>query len=124
MKPNTAEKVEAAQRKQKSQHDVKAKAQEFKVGDSVYVRNYLQGNKWLPGEQTGPQLFVVKLVKGMLNFQLVMIPLMWRSLKLLVTLTTNLMINHLNLNNLDILSVSVKFYQLSKLCWSEYMTVG
>jgi len=64
MKPNTAEKVEAAQRKQKSQHDVKAKAQEFKVGDSVYVRNYLQGNKWLPGEEAGPQLFVVKLVNG------------------------------------------------------------
>lgn len=44
MKPNTAEKVEAAQRKQKSksQLDVKAKAREFKAGDSVYVRNYLQ----------------------------------------------------------------------------------
>ena len=67
MKPNTAEKVEAAHWKQKSQHDVKAKAQEFKVGDSVYVRNYLQGNKWIPGEITeeaGPQMFVVKLVTG------------------------------------------------------------
>lgn len=44
MKPNTAEKVEAAQRKQKSksQLDVKAKVREFKAGDSVYVRNYLQ----------------------------------------------------------------------------------
>ena len=67
MKPNTAEKVEAAQRKQKSQHDAKAKAREFKAGDSVYARNYLPGDKWTPGkiiEKTGPQLFVVELSTG------------------------------------------------------------
>ena len=67
MKPNTAEKVEAAQRKQKSQHAAKAKAREFIAGDSVYARNYLQGNKWTPGkiiEKTGPQMFVVELSTG------------------------------------------------------------
>lgn len=67
MKPNTAEKVEPAQRKQKSQHDTKAKAREFIAGDSVYARNYLQDDKWTPGkiiEKTGPQMFVVELSTG------------------------------------------------------------
>ena len=38
MKPNTAEKVEAAQRKQKAQHNAKAKVRVVRVGDLVYVR--------------------------------------------------------------------------------------
>ena len=53
--------MEAAQRKQKSQHDAKAKVREFKAGDSVYARNYLQGDNWIPGkiiEKTGPQFLL------------------------------------------------------------------
>ena len=66
MKPNTTQKMEAIQRKQKSHHDAKAKTRVFNAGD--YIRNYLQGDKWVPpgvvAEKTGPQLFVVKLSTG------------------------------------------------------------
>lgn len=67
LKPNTAEKVEKAQRKQKEQHDTKAKARQLNVGDRVYVRNYLQGERWQPGtiiEGCGSLMFRVKLLSG------------------------------------------------------------
>ena len=39
IKPNTAERVEKKQEKQKEMHDSKAKARFFKVGDSVFIKN-------------------------------------------------------------------------------------
>ena len=54
LKPHTADKVE---KKQKVQHDRKAQGRSFGVGDKVFVRNYHQGEKWLPGvveKRTGP----------------------------------------------------------------------
>ena len=39
IKPNTAERVEQKQKKQKEGHDSKAKAHMFRVGDSVFVKN-------------------------------------------------------------------------------------
>ena len=49
LKPNTAERIEQKQRKQKDRHDAKSKDRTFKSGDQVYVKNYLRGDKWLPG---------------------------------------------------------------------------
>ena len=67
LKPPTAEKVERKQLKQKEQHDSKSRERELKVGDTVFVRNYHPGDKWLPGviqKKTGPVSFVVKLTDG------------------------------------------------------------
>ena len=49
LKPNTADRVEHKQQKQKEQHDVKARNRCFAVGDDVFVRNYQTGECWLPG---------------------------------------------------------------------------
>ena len=49
LKPNTAERVERNQRKQKEQHDLRSRERNFGVGDDVFVRNYHHGNKSLPG---------------------------------------------------------------------------
>ena len=67
LKPITAERVEANQWKQKKQHDTKANDRCFKEGDTVFIRNFQSGDKWLPGvicQRTGPVSFVVKLVDG------------------------------------------------------------
>ena len=40
---------------------------EFNVGDTVFIKNYHPGDKWLPGviqKKTGPVSFVVKLTDG------------------------------------------------------------
>ena len=34
----------------KESHDMHARYREFKVGDSVYAKNYRDGPQWLPGE--------------------------------------------------------------------------
>ena len=60
LKPNTAERVENKQAKQVQQH--KAKNRNFEVNDSVFVRNYHNGDRWLPGviqKRTGPVSFLV-----------------------------------------------------------------
>ena len=67
LKPNTAERIEQKQQKQKDRHDAKSKDRTFKSGDQVYVRNYLRGDKWLPGviiETITSQMFKVKLSGG------------------------------------------------------------
>ena len=61
LRPLTAERVETEQLKQKSKHDVYAH-RSLEEGDSVLVRNYLQGEKWLPGtiaKKTGPVSYSV-----------------------------------------------------------------
>ena len=67
LKPNTAERIEQQQQKQKDRHDAKSKDRTFKSGDQVYVKNYLRGDKWLPGviiETITSQMFKVKLSGG------------------------------------------------------------
>ena len=53
--------------KQKEQHDSKVRERSLEVGDRVFVRNYHQGDKWLPGvihKKTGPLSFLAKLADG------------------------------------------------------------
>ena len=67
LKPHTAERVEKKQSQQKEQHDSRSKERKLEVGTNVYVRNYHQGDRWLPGvieQKTGPVSFRVKLTDG------------------------------------------------------------
>lgn len=69
LKPNTANRVEASQSRQKKSHDATARMRTLKVGDKVYSKNFGQGQKWTPGviaEVTGPVSFLVKLAAGQL----------------------------------------------------------
>ena len=67
LKPNTAERVERNQRKQKETHDLRSRERNFETGENVFVRNYHHGDKWLPGvieQKTGPVSYRVKLTNG------------------------------------------------------------
>ncbi len=67
LKPSTADRVESQQRKQKAQHDAKAKERRFEIGDAIFIRNYRDGERWLSGhivEKTGPISMVVELSNG------------------------------------------------------------
>ena len=67
LRPNAAERVEEKQQQQKSQHDRKARPRVFHVGDTVFVKNFGAGRRWLPGqivEMTGPVSFRVLLEDG------------------------------------------------------------
>lgn len=67
LKPNTAERVERNQQKQKDRHDQSSRERNFAVGEDVFVWNYLQGDQWLPGsieQKTGPVSYRVKLTNG------------------------------------------------------------
>ena len=61
LRPNLPEQVERRQEKQKSYHDRRTKEREFAVGASVWVRNPVSGDKWLPG--------VVLSKEGSVNYQ-------------------------------------------------------
>ena len=52
LRPNTAERVERKQEAQKNRHDWKSRVQTFRIGDSVFVRNFMAGRWWLPGQIT------------------------------------------------------------------------
>lgn len=65
--PNTASHVENRQLQQKNTHDGTARPRKFVVGGKVYVRNFGQGARWLPGEVieiSGPVSCVVQLIGG------------------------------------------------------------
>ena len=67
LRPNTAERIEEKQQRQKAQHDRKAKSRTFRVGDAVFVSNFGAGQRWLPGrivEMSGPVSFHVLLEDG------------------------------------------------------------
>ena len=67
LKPHTAERVEKKQSQQKEQHDSRSRERKLEVGTNVYVRNYHQGGRWLPGiieQKTGPVSFRVNLTDG------------------------------------------------------------
>ena len=67
LKPHTPEQVEKKQSAQKEQHDWRSKERKLEVGTTVFVQNYHQGARWLPGvikQKTGPVSFLVKLQDG------------------------------------------------------------
>ena len=67
LKPNTATKVEAAQARQKNQHDQHSRSRRLSVGGGVQARNYSGNRKWTPGtiiQQTGPVSARIKLENG------------------------------------------------------------
>ncbi len=49
LRPLTAERVENQQIHQKGKHDAHARDRSMHAGEPVFVRNYHQGDKWLPG---------------------------------------------------------------------------
>ena len=69
LKPCLQEQVECRQQYQKFSHDSTARGKSFSKGETVYVRNFGTGQKWLPAviqEVTGPVSFLVKLQDGSL----------------------------------------------------------
>ena len=57
MHPDLERKVSLAQSRQKEQHDKGAQERNFKAGDSVFMRSYSGGTRWVPGsivQETGP----------------------------------------------------------------------
>ena len=55
------------QQSQKDHHDSHANRRHFTIGDTVFVRDFPTGNKWLPGTVTqskGPLSFLIKLADG------------------------------------------------------------
>ena len=59
LRPNVAERVERQQGKQVQQHNAQARDRTFEAGEQVFVRNYQQGESWVPGviqDTTGPVL--------------------------------------------------------------------
>ena len=67
LKPSVATKVDAAQARQKNQHDQHSKSRPLCVGDEVQARNYSGNRKWISGtivKQTGPVSAQVELGNG------------------------------------------------------------
>ena len=50
LRPNIAQKVNSKQERQKEGHDRGTVQRSYVVGDSVWVRNFSQGPRWLAGE--------------------------------------------------------------------------
>ena len=69
MRPQSETNVADKQACQKKDHDRCSKLRTLNVGDTVVVRNYRAGPKWLPAvvvECKGPLSYVVQLESGML----------------------------------------------------------
>ena len=49
LRPNAAERVERQQGKQVQQHNAQAQDRTFETVEQVFVRNYQQGERWVPG---------------------------------------------------------------------------
>ena len=67
LKPHTADRVERRQSQQKAQHDTRARPRKFELGETVFVKNFGPGQKWLPGkvvEMTGPVSYRVEMEDG------------------------------------------------------------
>lgn len=67
IRPSVEAHVVKKQYNQKQSHDKSAKSRSFKVQDTVYIRNFGDGESWLPGTVTkilGPFSFVIELVDG------------------------------------------------------------
>ena len=66
LKPNMAERVERKQQQQKERHDARSTSRTFRIGDSVFLKNFA-GSGWLLGkvlETSGPVSFHVLLEDG------------------------------------------------------------
>ncbi|RXN04191.1 putative protein K02A2.6-like protein [Labeo rohita] len=64
LRPNVEEKVRVQQGKQKAWHDRHAREQSFQERETVFVRNFARGQRWLPGaivKKCGPRSCVVRL---------------------------------------------------------------
>ena len=62
--PDTAARIATKQQNQKEAHDNRAKKRIFKVGDSVFVRDFPAGNSWLSGflvGKCGPLSYTIEL---------------------------------------------------------------
>ena len=71
LRPDVAIRVHLAQSRQKKQHDQPSRTRGVKLGDTVSVRNYSRGSKWVPGtiiQETGPLSARVELQDGMVQF--------------------------------------------------------
>ena len=67
MRPDIAARVRARQVRQKAQHDAHTKERSFSEGESVFVRNFAPGQKWLAGtivSINGQSLLMVELTDG------------------------------------------------------------
>ena len=67
LRPDVGIKVHAAQSRQKKQHDQHSRMRQVEVGDSVNVRNYSRGPKWVPGtviQETDPLSARLELEDG------------------------------------------------------------
>ena len=62
VKPDPEGRVVNEQLKQKRRHDDHAGVREFDVGDTVFAKNFGQGDKWLPATiRTGPMSYQVEV---------------------------------------------------------------
>lgn len=67
LRPNLRDRVENKQARQKIDHDRKARSRRFSPGDSIFIRNRAQGDKWLPGTivtTSGPVSYRVQTPNG------------------------------------------------------------
>ena len=67
LRPNAAEGVERQQRRQVQQHNSQAQDRTFEIGEQVFVRNYQQGERCVPGviqAATGPVSFRIRMQDG------------------------------------------------------------
>lgn len=68
-RPDRNREVSSKQEMHKKEHDVHSKLQEFYVGNQVLAKNFLDGDKWIPGvvvERTGPLSYIVQIQTGAL----------------------------------------------------------
>ena len=52
VRPNTAERVERKQEAQKNRHNRKSRVRTFRIGNNIFVRIFMAGRQWLPGQIT------------------------------------------------------------------------
>ena len=67
LQPSIQQRVLEKQLRQKEYHDWHCRARNFAVGEKVFLRNFGQGERWLPGHikaQTGPLSFEIQLHDG------------------------------------------------------------
>ena len=72
LKPNIATRIEQKQQQQKHSHDAHAIARQFQEGDSVYARDFRQGQSWLTGtivKRLGPVSFKVETNNGQIIYR-------------------------------------------------------
>ena len=67
LKPDVADRVKNKQEAQKTYHDRTAKYREFRVGDAVFVRDFSDCKRWIPGvvsDKKGPSSYYMSVPDG------------------------------------------------------------